>query len=294
MSFELRDFGFSRIKVTPVGFGAGYIGNENISEKKAEKLLNGVLDMGVNLIDTARSYGESEYRIGKFLNKRRSEFILSTKVGYDVENVEDWTAESVTKGIEKALRILNTDYIDIVHLHSCNKDILERSDVIEALLRMVQEGKVRCHAYSGDNEALEYAVFSDNFAAIQSSINIADQKTINTCLFPAKQKYMGVLAKRPLAKFAWGEGANLNDPIVAEYRRRIYEMNIDFGMPLEEAMTRFAAFTYGVDSVLIGTTDLKHLKAAVKAVEKGKLSDEMIDRIRNRFNEIGKDWSSLT
>jgi len=134
MSIELRDFGFTGLKVSAVGFGTGKIGGSELTDKKVEKLLNSVLDMGINLIDTARSYGEAEHRIGKFLKHRRTEFILSTKVGYDVEGVDDWTFKCITDGVEKALRILQTDYIDIVHLHSCNKDILEKGEVIEALV----------------------------------------------------------------------------------------------------------------------------------------------------------------
>jgi aryl-alcohol dehydrogenase-like predicted oxidoreductase len=294
MSIVLRDFGFTGLKVSAVGFGAGKIGGKDLSDKKVDKLLNSVLDMGINLIDTARSYGEAEHRIGKFLKHRRSEFILSTKVGYDVEGVEDWTFKCITEGVEKALRILQTDYIDIVHLHSCNKDILEKGEVIEALTKMAQEGKIKVPAYSGDNEALEFAVHSGSFASIQSSINICDQKTVNTILHQAKQGYMGVIAKRPLANFAWHEKANLTDPVVEEYKRRIYEMNIDYGMPLEEAMIRFSTYTYGVDSILIGSTSIEHLKANLKLAAKGKLQDELIDKIKNRFNEAGKEWSALT
>lgn len=294
MSIELRDFGFTGIKVSSVGFGAGKIGGNDLTDNKVDKLLNSVLDLGINLIDTARSYGEAEHRIGKFLKHRRSEFILSTKVGYDVEGVEDWTFRCIIEGVEKALRILQTDYIDIVHLHSCNKDILERGEVVEALTKMTQEGKIKVPAYSGDNDALEYAVHSGSFASLQSSINICDQKTVNTILHQAKQRYMGVIAKRPLANFAWHENANITDPVVEEYKRRIYEMNIDFGMPLEEAMIRFSTFTYGVDSILIGSTNLEHLKANLNLAAKGKLPDDLIDKIKTRFNEAGKDWQALT
>ncbi|GAB1349379.1 hypothetical protein MASR1M107_15930 [Ignavibacteriales bacterium] len=294
MSFELRDFGFTGIKVSPIGFGTGRIGGKDITDKKVEKLLNSALDMGINLFDTARSYGETEHRLGKFLGARRSEIIISTKIGYDVEGTQDWTYDCIIKGVEKALRVLQTDYIDIVHLHSCNKDILEKGEVTEALTRIVQEGKVRVPAYSGDNDALEFAVYSDSFAALQSSINVCDQKTKNHFLHAAKQKYMGVIAKRPLANFAWKENADLSDPSVAEYKRRIYEMNIEYGMPLEEVMIRFSAFTYGVDSILIGTNDLSHLKANVKLAQKGKLPEDLITKISSRFDEVGKNWDSLT
>jgi aryl-alcohol dehydrogenase-like predicted oxidoreductase len=294
MSLELRDFGFTGLKVTPIGLGTGRIGGKDISDKDVDTLLNSALDLGINLIDTARSYGEAENRIGKFLKTRRSEFILSTKIGYDVEDTEDWTYDCVVKGVEKALRILQTDYIDIVHLHSCNKDILEKGEVIEALTKMRQEGKVKAPAYSGDNEALEYAVNSETFASLQSSINICDQKTINSFLHSAKQKYMGVIAKRPLSNFAWHENADQSDPNVIEYKRRIFEMNIDYGMPMEEAMIRFAAYTFGVDSIIVGTKNLAHFKSCVELVQKGKLPQEILDKIKNRFNEVGNSWSTLT
>lgn len=294
MSIELRDFGFTGLKVSAIGFGAGKIGGIELSDKKVDKLLNSVLDLGINLIDTARSYGEAEHRIGKFLKNRRSEYILSTKIGYDVEGVEDWTPKSITMGVEKALRILQTDYIDIVHLHSCNRDILEKGEVTEALTKMAQEGKIKVPAYSGDNEALEFAVHSGSFASIQSSINICDQKTINSILNQAKQNYMGVIAKRPLANFAWHENANLSDPVVEEYKRRIYEMNIDYGMPLEEAMIRFSTYTFGVDSIIIGSANIDHLKSNLKLAAKGKLPEELLNKIKNRFYESGKDWAALT
>ncbi len=108
---QLRDFANTGIKLTPLAFGAGLIGDENISEKQVETLLNSILDLGINLIDTARSYGISEERIGKHLSSRRNEFILSTKIGYGVEGYKDWTGDCINAGIERALKFLKTDHM---------------------------------------------------------------------------------------------------------------------------------------------------------------------------------------
>ena len=88
---EQRIFGNTGLKVSVLGFGAGHIGSENLPEQEAESLLHQVLDSGITLIDTARAYGLSEERIGKYLSRRRSEFVLSTKVGYGIDGFENWT-----------------------------------------------------------------------------------------------------------------------------------------------------------------------------------------------------------
>lgn len=198
-----RKFGNTGIEVSLLGFGAGHIGNDNRDEKDIEWFLNEILDLGINLVDTARAYGLSEQRIGKFISHRRKEFILSTKVGYDVEWKPDWTYDSVSGGVDQALKILKTDYIDIVHLHSCSKEILENGDVILALEHAKQAGKIRIMAYSGENEALDYAIETGHFDSIQTSVNICDQRGINRYLPKAVDSGLGVIAKRPIANAPW-------------------------------------------------------------------------------------------
>ncbi|TXT24440.1 MAG: aldo/keto reductase, partial [Planctomycetota bacterium] len=95
---QLRPLGKTELLVSPLGFGAFKIGrNEKVKypqpydlpdDTAVERLLNGVLDAGINLIDTAPAYGISEERIGKFLSQRRGEFVLSTKVGERFTNGE--------------------------------------------------------------------------------------------------------------------------------------------------------------------------------------------------------------
>jgi aryl-alcohol dehydrogenase-like predicted oxidoreductase len=151
MSLVPRGFGDTGLVVSPLGFGAGEIGDAQLDEHEAETLLRTAVELGVTLIDTARSYGLSEQRIGRYLAPIRDRVVLSTKIGYGIDGVPDWTAECIARGIERALGLLATDRIDIVHLHSCPVEILARGEVIAALLAARDAGKLRCAAYSGDN-----------------------------------------------------------------------------------------------------------------------------------------------
>ena len=85
-----RAFGKQGLSVSALGLGAGHIGDPELDEARVGVLLNSALDMGITLIDTARSYGLSEERIGRHIARRRPQFILSTKVGYGMSGHKDW------------------------------------------------------------------------------------------------------------------------------------------------------------------------------------------------------------
>lgn len=148
----------------PLGFGAFKIGrNQGIhyaqaydlpDEPAAAVLLNTVLDLGINYIDTAPAYGLSEERIGRALAHRRREFVLSTKVGetfHDGQSTYDFSAAAVRRSIERSLRRLKTDVLDIVFVHAHRDDlaILEQTDVAPTLLALRDAGHVRAVGFSG-------------------------------------------------------------------------------------------------------------------------------------------------
>ncbi|MDR3665531.1 MAG: aldo/keto reductase [Ignavibacteriaceae bacterium] len=287
---ELRQFGFTGLNVSALGFGAGHIGDYNSDEKPINKLLNTAVDLGVNLIDTARGYGASEDRIGRFLSHRRNEIILSTKVGYSIPGYKDWTYECIIAGVDEALRLLRTDYIDIVHLHSCPADILKNNGVIDALEKVKEDGKIKVTAYSGENENLSYALETGRIGSIQTSINIADQRNLDSLLPRAKVKGLGVIAKRPAANTAWKFKELPAGMYAEEYWHRLKRMNLHHHFDLQEIALRFAAFTWGVDSVIVGTANIDHLKQNVKLIEKGPLSYDLYYEIRNAFKQNDVSW----
>jgi aryl-alcohol dehydrogenase-like predicted oxidoreductase len=273
-------FGTTNLEVTPLGFGAGLFGDDTIPEKDVESFFNSVLDSGINFIDTARGYGLSEERIGKYLSHRRDEYVLSTKVGYDIPRYENWTSDIITAGIENALRLLQTDYLDIVHLHSCELNILKLGEVIEALGKAKEQGKARCIAYSGENEELKYAVETNRFDSIQTSVNICDQCDIDTILPHAKEQGLGIIAKRPLANAPWRYVELPKGQYVEEYLKCWITLNLEFDLPWDEVALRFTAFSANVDTCIVGTTKETNLKRNIEIIEKGHLPQDIIGSVK--------------
>lgn len=294
---ERRTFGHNTFKVSALGFGAGNIGAPKADEKALERLLNEAIDRGVILFDTARSYGLSEERIGKYLSHRRNEFILSTKVGYGVEGFQDWTYDCVVVGVKRALQVMKTEMIDIVHLHSCSSDILQNNGVIDALALCRERGLIRSAAYSGENEDLQTALLSPVIDSIQCSVNICDQNGIEQFAKPASAVRRGVIAKRAVANAVWKYTAEPQARDLAEYWRRWKALDLTEadteGIPLNELFIRFAAFAPGVQSCLAGISSLQRLNELVNAVEQGPLPASVLKRIRDKFASVGISWRGI-
>ena len=143
MKLETNEFGNTGLQVTRLGYGAMEL--REGPEDLANDLLNLVLDSGINFIDTSIDYGDSEKLIGKFISHRRSEFFLASKCGCPIGAGGDhiFTKENITNGINQSLKLLKTDYLDLVQLHNPIKNVVEENDVIQTLLEIKKEGKIR-------------------------------------------------------------------------------------------------------------------------------------------------------
>jgi aryl-alcohol dehydrogenase-like predicted oxidoreductase len=289
-----RPLGNTGLQVSALGFGAGQVGSPELPESEAAALLHGVLDLGLNLVDTAPSYGLAEERIGRHLAGRRHEYVLSTKCGYGVPGVEDWTGECIAQGVELALQRLRTDHIDVLHFHSCPVEVLERPGLVEALVRAVEQGKVRVAAYSGDNAAMEHAIGSGVYGSVQGSLNVFDQRVLERGLPQAVERGMGFIAKRPLGNAPWRFSERPPAHDVGAYWERMHTLALDTaGLSWEELALRFVAYTPGVSSCIVGTTRLENLRRNVQAVEQGPLPWELVERVRGAFRHHGAWWESI-
>ncbi|MBI1289642.1 aldo/keto reductase [bacterium] len=291
---QLRPYGSTGLTVSVLGLGASHIGADHVSDHEAETFLNQALDLGITLVDTARGYGRSEQRIGQFISHRRDEYILSTKCGYGIADVEDWTPGCIARGIDEALRLMRTDYIDIMHFHSCDQWRLERGGIIEPLLRAVEHGKVRVAAYSGENKPRHWAIHNGSFRGIQTSINICDQRVLEADLPAAAEKRIGVIAKRPIANAFWRFEERPVGDYAEDYWLRAREMQLTPGvMPWDEAALRFTAFTPGVSSCIVGTSKLSNLRKNAEMVEAGPLDETSYRYFRDAFRRCDNGWVGL-
>lgn len=286
-----RPFGNTGLFVSALGFGAGHIGSPDMTEDHAGTLINRAIDRGINFVDTARGYGLSEERIGRHLSWRRQEIVISTKGGYGISGIPDWTGECIERGVEQALRHMRTDWIDVFHLHSCPLATLEREDILRAIENVVRTGKVRVAAYSGEEEPLSWALESGRFRAIETSVNVCDQRVLDKQIANARSRNMGVIAKRPLANAPW----RFQDRPVGHYAEIYWErfrsMSIDPGdLPWDELALRYAVYSPGVDTAIVGTASIENLERNIILANRGPLPDELVARIRKAFQDHDRNW----
>ena len=163
-AMEQRRLGRTEIVASVLGFGGSEIGYQGVSGRTVARLLGSALDAGLNVIDTAECYEDSESLIGKAIGSRRQDFYLFTKCGHAGGwSRADWRQAPLLASIERRLRRLATDYLDLIQLHSCSLDDLRKGDAIEALERARERGWARYIGYSGDGEAARYAAECGRF-----------------------------------------------------------------------------------------------------------------------------------
>jgi aryl-alcohol dehydrogenase-like predicted oxidoreductase len=290
---ERRRLGQSDLLVAPLGLGAGAIGGTDLTEDEAGTLLNRAVDLGMNLVDAAPSYGLAEERIGRHLSWRRRDVVLSTKGGYGVPGVPEWTGECIRRGVDRALGLFRTDVLDLFHLHSCPLDTLRREDLLQACTDVVRGGKVRVIAYSGEGDALDFAVTSGVFGAIQTSVNACDQRGLDRGVKAAAARGMGVIAKRPLANAPWRPAPPPDDAAAAEYWKRFHQMALPPRDDWAATFLRFASFAPGVTTCLVGTRRLAHLAECAAAVEAGTLPEYEVKLLATAFRRVDAGWGGL-
>jgi aryl-alcohol dehydrogenase-like predicted oxidoreductase len=295
MSIARRALGATGLEVSVLGFGAGPLGDARVSDTDADALVRAALDHGITLFDTAPSYGSSEERLGRALGSRRREVVLATKGGYGVPGVPDWTGDVIRLGIDAALGRMRTDVIDVFFLHSCDVSTLQREDILRELDRAKADGKIRAAGYSGENEALAWAVASRRFDVVECSVNPFDRASLTEAVAAARAAGFGVLAKRPLANAAWRFESAPGAPDVRTYWDRARARAIDpapLGWP--ELALRFAAFAEGVSAALVGTSSAAHLAEAAFAVSRGPLDAAMLARLSDAWGvHASAEWRGV-
>lgn len=292
---ERRLFGKTGLEVSVLGFGGAEIGFTGAPQEVVDRLLNAALDAGLNAIDTAECYADSEEKIGRAVAHRRDAFHLFTKCGHSAGFEEpDWDPAMLAKQIDRSLQRLQTDRVDLVQLHSCSADILRQGDVIDVLQRAKEAGKTRFIGYSGDGDDAVVAIETGAFDTLQTSVNIADQQCIELTLPKAQAAGMGVIAKRPVANVAW-QSEPPADAYPRPYWERLQELRYEFlNRPFAETVSialRFTLAQPGVTTAIVGTQNPDRWAQNAALLEAGPLSAEEIQAIRDRWSEVAKpDW----
>jgi hypothetical protein len=295
-ALEQRRLGRTDMVASVLGFGGSEIGYQGVSGRTVGRLLGGALDAGLNVIDTAECYDESESLIGKAIGTRRREFYLFTKCGHAGGWARaDWRRTPLLASIERSVKRLATDYLDLIQLHSCSLETLRKGEAVEALEQARERGLARYIGYSGDGAAARFAVECGRFDTLQTSVSIADQEAIEGTLPMAIARQMGVIAKRPLANVAWRYERKPTEPYYQTYWSRLRTLDYPFlkGAPEAAAATalRFTLSVPGVHTAIVGTTRPERWQENAAVLRAGALSPREFGQIRARWREVaGGSW----
>jgi aryl-alcohol dehydrogenase-like predicted oxidoreductase len=299
--------GFS---VSVLGFGTAPAAFLKAERDAASAMVNRMLDLGVNLIDTAAMYPGSEAFLGEAIGHRRGQYVLVSKCGGKIADLagEPWTAAYITAQVERALGLLKTDAIDVMLLHSCELEVLRKGEALGALVEARDAGKIRFLGYSGDNEAAAYAAGLEDVAVIETSVNFTDQRNIDVVLPVCVENNVGVLAKRPVANAAWKELAaqpGMYKSYAKSYTERFARLGVkpaDLGFAGDPAAVwpeialRFTLAQAGVTCAIVGTTKQANFEANLAYARKGPLAAEAVAKLRAAFHaaDPAGEWLGLT
>jgi aryl-alcohol dehydrogenase-like predicted oxidoreductase len=291
---EKRTFGNTGLSVTALGYGAMEL--RHVDEAEADRLLNAVLDGGINFIDTSPDYGPSEDLIGKFIAQRRDEYFLATKCGCNVPLTggDDapphiWTGAHVRHNIEHSLRRLRTDYVDVWQVHSAEPDELAQSDVLETMLRIREEGKVRHIAVSMSGRAEGYGYGQlrpylgrewDAFEAIQVWYS-ALARASEGAMAEASARGKGMIIRGVVRKVEPWE--SLGDAVT---KLGLGDLRAA-GEDAAQFLLRFALAHPGLHTTIIGTKSLDHLADNIRAMAAGPLPAGVLAEAKRRLDAAG-------
>jgi aryl-alcohol dehydrogenase-like predicted oxidoreductase len=294
---ERRRLGRTDMVVSVLGFGGSEIGYERASVRTVGRLLGAALDAGLNVIDTAECYEASEALIGAAIASRRDECYLLTKCGHP-RGFErgDWRAASLLASIERSLKRLRTDRLDLIQLHSCSLADLRRGDAIEALERARERGSARYIGYSGDGAAARYAVECGLFDTLQTSVSVADQEALELTLPLAARHRLGVIAKRPLANVAWRYTRKPAEPYYQTYWLRLRALDYPFLRRGAEGAVgtalRFTLTVPAVHTAIVGTARPGRWRENARLLDAGSLPASEVRAIRARWREVAdSSWT---
>ena len=201
-----RELGRTGWKVSEVSFGAWAIGGAwgPVEDRESIAALHTAIDHGVNFIDTADVYGDgrSERLIAQVLKERSETIYVATKAGrrLDPHVADGYNAQNLTAFVERSLRNLDTDCLDLLQLHCPPTEVYYRPEVFGALDDLVAAGKIRYYGVSVEKveEALKAIEYS-NVQTVQIIFNMFRHRPAELFFAEAQRRKVGILARVPLA-----------------------------------------------------------------------------------------------
>ena len=304
---DIVQLGNTDLKVSRLGIGLVEIGIQLTEEDKdqAYNVLNTALEGGINFFDTAECYGISEDLIGAALSTKRDKFVLATKAGhpsYGTEGVR-WHVNTIKKSIDRSLKRLKTDYVDILQMHAYDIFGEPPDEIVQVFLDAKRDGKTRYVGYSQENEEAIWAIKSGLFDTIQTAFNIMDQRALVEILDEASKAGMGIIAKRPIGNGMWGrtfkKPDHYEDTVAKSLRFRAEKMQSLGPIKSEPENHILAALGFvlhhsQIHTAIVGSRNPKHVRSNIDMVnEQLPIASEYVEELHERYEIEGRHWRSI-
>ncbi|QHT60951.1 aldo/keto reductase [Paenibacillus lycopersici] len=293
------NLGRTGLEVTKLGFGAMEIrgpriwGGRPVTDDEADRILNAVLDAGINFIDTSYDYGLSEAYIGRFVSRRRSEYILATKCGCTVVDRGDhdetphvWTRDNLLHNIETSLRRMNTDYIDLLQLHNPTIEQTEEGGLVEVLREIQASGKVRWIGISSTLPHIAGYIQSGVFDSFQIPYSALERDHENI-ISEAAAAGAGTIIRGGVGRGEPGAGLGNEDRWDVWEKAGLDEL-LEEGESRTGFMLRYTLSHPAMTTTIVGTKNPEHLAENIRIAEKGALPAEVYEEAKRRLQAAGQ------
>ena len=275
--------GRTGLEVTRLGYGAAH--RKPMEDPQRERILNAVLDAGINYIDTAACYGNSEELIGRYLSSRSSEFYLATKCGC-ARTDDRWTKQSVFDDLHRSLKRLKSDQVDIMQPHNPTVKDAVREELVEALVKMRDQGKVRWIGISTTlphlPTYLEWGVF-DVFQIPYSALERDHEGWITK----AAGAGIGIVIRGGVALGEPGVGKGEMTNNWEKYDEARLDDLREEGESRTSFILRHTLTHPHSDTNIVGTTNPDHLRENVEAIQRGPLPPDVYAEVDKRMTGVG-------
>mgnify|MGYP000262342961 FL=1 len=299
-----RKLGRTGLSVTALGFGAlelrgmiAGVGRE-LKPRQPERILNAVLDAGINYIDVSADYGEAEEHIGSCIANRRKEFFLAstcgcppdvskflpaerTRYGVPLPQLHDYSRENIIKTCDQSLRRMKTDYLDVLQFHfSPARNILEQEKAVQTLESLKREGKIRFIGCSSILPNITDHIKMGVFDVLQIPYS-ALQPEHEDAIVAAARAGVGIVIRGGVAKGPPGKGQGSADLWDLWDKAELNEL-LDGEHPTE-FMLRFTITNPDINTTVVGTLDPEHLIGNIASVLKGPLPASVYSEAKRRL-----------
>src|SRR6266480_7692881 len=316
---EYRTLGRTGWNISAIGFGAWGIGGDwgPTDDKTSLAALHRAIDLGVNFIDTADVYGDghSEQLIAQVRKARSEQLIIATKAGrrLNPHTAQGYTRQHLTAFVERSLRNLEMEALDLLQLHSPPTEVYDMPEVFGILDDLVQQGKVRFYGVSVErvDEALK-AITYPNVQSIQIIFNMFRFKPSEQFFAAVRERQIGILARVPLAsgmltgKFTHSTQFEPNDHRNFNRHGEAFDQGETFsgvdyetglqaveelrtlvpeGATMAQFALRWILMFPEVSSTIAGAKNQQQIKDNVQAVSLQLLSDETMRRVREVYDK---------